>query len=310
MIEDPNPPKPAACYVRRSTGLQYYSIEHQLTAIETFAEKNRYEIVRTFKDEKSGLTLKGRPGLKALLSEALSGRPEFEAILIYDVSRWGRFQDLDQGAHLEFLCRRSGIKIEYCNEPFENNGSPESNLIKQIKRSIAAEYSRDLSQRLTRARLAIAAKGYHSSGRAPFGLRRMVVDQEGVERGIMEAGQRKILAEYRTILTLGPEYEINIVRQIFNMFVHENMSRAAIARKLNERGLTRNHDAIWARGSIAKILRNRIYIGELVFGRTMSILHSPRRLRPEEEWAQIKGVVPAIIDLQLFKRAQERMQRS
>ena len=134
---------PAACYARRSTGLQYYSIEHQLAQIEAFAVAKGFELVRTFTDDRSGLTLSGRPGLRALLGEALSGVAVFKTILVYDVSIWGRFQDLDQAAHYEFICRKSGISVEYCNEPFSNNGSPEANLIKQIKRSIAAEYSRD-----------------------------------------------------------------------------------------------------------------------------------------------------------------------
>lgn len=41
---------------------------------------------------------------------------------VYDVSRGGRFQDTDESAHYEFLCRRAEIAVPYCAEQFENDG--------------------------------------------------------------------------------------------------------------------------------------------------------------------------------------------
>lgn len=67
---------------------------------------------------KSGLSLKGRDGLKRLLSDAVSGAAGYDAILVLDVSRWGRFQDVDQGSHYEWLCRSAGVPVHYVAEPF------------------------------------------------------------------------------------------------------------------------------------------------------------------------------------------------
>ena len=54
------------------------------------------EVVRTFEDYgKSGLSVNRRESLKALLREVESGRADFDVILVYDISRWGRFQDAD-----------------------------------------------------------------------------------------------------------------------------------------------------------------------------------------------------------------------
>jgi hypothetical protein len=64
--------------------------------------------------------------------------------LVLDVSRWGRFQDVDESAYYEFLCRQSGVRVQYCAESFVNDLSPYSNLVKAIKRMMAAEYSREL----------------------------------------------------------------------------------------------------------------------------------------------------------------------
>lgn len=105
-------PVHAAEYVRMSTGHQRYSIEAQQQANLAYAAANGFEIVRTYVDSGlSGLTLRRRPGLQALLEVILGGRAEFTAVLTLDVSRWGRFQDPDEGAHYEFLCRQAGVRI-------------------------------------------------------------------------------------------------------------------------------------------------------------------------------------------------------
>ena len=94
---------PAAMYVRMSTEHQQYSTENQGDTIRQWADKNGYEIVETFADEgKSGLNIAGRASLQRLLQTVISGKATFKAILAYDVSRWGRFQDAAESAHYEY----------------------------------------------------------------------------------------------------------------------------------------------------------------------------------------------------------------
>ena len=110
------------------------------------------QVVRTFVDEgRSGLSLQNRPGLQALLAAVTLAPCAFRAIVVYDVSRWGRFQDVDESAFYEYLCRRAGVTVVYCAEPFCNDGSPMQALLKHIKRIMAAEYSRELSVKVWHA---------------------------------------------------------------------------------------------------------------------------------------------------------------
>jgi DNA invertase Pin-like site-specific DNA recombinase len=84
----------AAQYVRMSTDYQRFSIENQAAVIATYAQVHGFKIVRTYRDEgQSGLKLKNRAGLIQLLDDVQSGDTDFRHILVYDVSRWGRFQD-------------------------------------------------------------------------------------------------------------------------------------------------------------------------------------------------------------------------
>ena len=90
---------PAAQYVRMSTDHQRYSTENQREAIQKYAAQHGFEIVRTYADEgKSGLSLDGRNALKQLIQDVQSSRPAYQAILVYDISRWGRFQDADESS--------------------------------------------------------------------------------------------------------------------------------------------------------------------------------------------------------------------
>jgi DNA invertase Pin-like site-specific DNA recombinase len=107
----------AAQYVRMSTDNQKYSPENQRTAIAAYAAVRGITIVRSYADEgRSGLTIIERAGLNDLIQDVQEKRADFDCILVYDVSRWGRFQDVDESAYYEFICKRAGIVIHYCEE--------------------------------------------------------------------------------------------------------------------------------------------------------------------------------------------------
>ncbi|WP_426615778.1 recombinase family protein [Bradyrhizobium sp. McL0616] len=127
----------AAQYVRMSTEHQRYSIENQAAAVAVYAAQIDLAIVRTYRDEgRSGLRIQHREGLIELIDDVRGGRADFDHILVYDVSRWGRFQDIDESAYYEFTCRQAGIKVCYCAEEFDNDGSMIASIVKNLKRVI------------------------------------------------------------------------------------------------------------------------------------------------------------------------------
>jgi DNA invertase Pin-like site-specific DNA recombinase len=115
-------PMPVAEYRRASDENQEYSTRNQSLINHAYATTRGMTIVRTYSDEgKSGLNVERRDALKRLIAEVEAGKCDFKAILVYDVSRWGRFQDADESAHYEYICRRAGIQVHYCAEQFEND---------------------------------------------------------------------------------------------------------------------------------------------------------------------------------------------
>ena len=252
----------AAQYIRMSTDRQVYSPEGQAAAIAVYAISHNIDVVRTYRDEgRSGLSLNGRDGLKQLLADVQSGLADFDLILVYDVSRWGRFQDIDESAHHEFLCKQAGKKVIYCAEQFENDDSPASVLVKALKRMMAGEYSRELSVRIRDAQHRLAAKGFRQGGPAGIGLRRMMVDREGQPKGLIPIGERKTYQSDRVVLVPGPKEEVDVVRFMFHALVKRHFTTRDIADHLNAKGAPTPSERPWNAKSVRNILSNPKYAG-------------------------------------------------
>jgi len=230
----------AAQYVRMSTDLQRYSTENQAAAIAAYAARHNLTIVRTYADEgRSGLQINGRQGLLELIDDVRAGRADFDRVLVCDVSRWGRFQDTDESAYYEYICKDAGIRVEYCAEEFENDGSLISTIIKSLKRAMAAEYSRELSTKVFAGQCRMVSLGFWHGGPPTYGLRRELVDEHGCSRGFLAPGERKYLQTDRVLLRPGAPQEVELVRHVFHQFAIARESETKIAGELNLRGITK-----------------------------------------------------------------------
>ena len=300
--------KRAAAYVRMSTEQQQYSTDNQSKVIRQYADRHGYRIVRTYADEgRSGLTIAGRPGLQRLIADVEAGEAEFTVILVYDVSRWGRFQEPDEGAYYEFLCKRAGIRVSFCAEPFENIGSSHADLLKAVKRMMAGEYSRELSVKVFAGQCRLIELGYRQGGPAGFGLRRMMVDQTGARKGLIPRGAGKHFHTDRVILVPGPPEEVETVRGIYRAFVEQTRTETQIAAALNARGIRTDRGRAWTRGTVRQVLTNEKYIGNNVYNRTSAKLRQRRVANPPKMWVRADGVFKRIVAPDLFHAAQARI---
>lgn len=295
----------AAEYVRMSTDHQKYSTENQAEAIRQYALARDIEIVRTYTDAgKSGLKIEGRDALKKLIDDVQNGATDFEMVLVYDISRWGRFQDADESAYYEYICKRAGISVQYCAEQFENDGSPVSTIVKGVKRAMAGEYSRELSTKVFAGQGRLIEKGFRQGGPAGYGLRRTLVDENGVIKGTLARGEQKSIQTDRVILSPGPADEIDIVRKIYRAFVHDHQSESDIAANLNSEGLRSDLGRPWTRGTVHQMLINEKYVGDNVWNRQSFKLKKKRVRNEPVMWIRRRGAFEAIIERDLFEAAQ------
>jgi DNA invertase Pin-like site-specific DNA recombinase len=304
-LAEPSVVKRAAQYVRASTDHQSYSTENQEHAIQTYATLHNMQLVRSYSDQgKSGLNIAGRLGLQELISDVQSGRASYDCILVYDISRWWRFQDIDESAHYEYICKRANIQVIYCAEHFKNDGSIVSTIIKSLKRSMAAEYSRELSEKVFLGQCRLIEKGFRQGGRAGFGFRRMLVGPDGQHKEILSQGSLKNIQSDRIVLIKGPDKELSTVRKMFDLFVFHNMRETEIAKILNNDNILTDTGRHWARGTVHCILTNEKYIGNNVFGRSTAKLKDTRVPVPESQWIRRDGAFEGIVEPEIFWRAQ------
>jgi DNA invertase Pin-like site-specific DNA recombinase len=302
-------PRKVAQYVRMSTERQEYSIECQKVANAAYAAARGYEIVRTYSDEGvSGLGIAKRTGLKSLLADVLEGAADFSVILVYDVSRWGRFQNPDQSAHYEFVCGEAGVSVEYCAEPFTNDGSPMTTLLKSLKRAMAAEYSRELSVKIKRSKKGLRSYGFWLGGTPGYGLRRAVVMADGRVIGVREAGEWKgMQPSARTVLVWGPAHEIATVRRIYRMFTRGHVSISSIARTLNAEGAGAEGGEAWTVHRVRQVLLNEKYVGTFVYSEEVREIGACAVLKPWKEWERVPARHRPMVSLAMFKAVRRRL---
>ena len=286
----------AAEYVRMSTEHQQYSTENQADKIREYAAQRGIEIVRTYTDAgKSGLRMEGRASLQQLLKDVESGSADFTIILVYDVSRWGRFQDADESAYYEYRCRRAGIQVAYCAEQFENDGSPVSTIVKGVKRAMAGEYSRELSAKVFAGQCRLIELGFRQGGPAGYGLRRVLLDQSGSVKAQLTRGEHKSLQTDRVILMPGPEDEIRTVNQMYRWFIDDGLVESEISGRLNGMQVRTDLDRPWTRATVHEVLTNEKYIGNNIYNRRSFKLKKLRVQNTPYMWIKKDGAFEPIV---------------
>jgi len=227
-------------------------------------------------------------------------------VLVLDVSRWGRFQNPDQAATYDFLCFEAGAPVVYCDELFENDGSPIMALLKQIKRVQAAEYSRELSQKVIHAQILQARIGHKQGGPRRFGFERILVDEHDRPIQKLEAGQTKAFNNQRVVYAVGPDHEVKVIRDIFTWYTRDRLSMCAIARRLNALGVPATEGAPWKDGRVRTVLADELVMGIYVFNRTSQRLKSKRKNNPPDAIVRTKVLEP-LISRALFDAAAKRL---
>ena len=299
-----------AQYLRMSTDHQQYSLHNQSEYIKDYAEKNNMEIAYTYDDAgKSGVSIIGRHSLQQLLSDVEQKKIDIQAVLFYDVSRFGRFQNSDEAAYYSFLFERNGVDLIYCSEPIPTKDFPlESSVILNIKRSSAAYHSRNLSEKVFIGQVNLIKLGYHQGGMAGYGLRRLLVDENGIAKEILNFRKRKSIQTDRVILIPGPKNEIKIVNRIYDLFIDNNVPEFIIAERLNEQNIPAENGTLWTRAKIHQILTNEKYIGNNIYNKTSSKLKSKLVKNPKHEWIRCDKAYKPIISKKKYNKAQEIIQ--
>jgi hypothetical protein len=177
-------------------------------------------------------------------------------------------------------------------------------IVKGVKRAMAGEYSRELSAKVFAGQCRLIELGYRQGGAPGLGLRRMLLDQAGNQKGILAHGEQKSIQTDRVILVPGPPEEVEVVNRVYRMFVEESRLESEIARMLNAEGIRTDLGREWTRGSIHQMLTNPKYAGDNVYNRVSFKLKKKRVVNPPDMWIRRDGAYEAVVDPSLFYTAQ------
>ena len=283
----------AVAYVRMSSDKQEASPRQQREEIDALA-RGRYRIVRWYQDEGiSGAEATKREGFQQLIADA-SGRQDFSVVLCFDQDRFSRFDPIEANYYWHIL-NQSGVKIVTVTQGELDFADLGGWLTASVTQYGKAQYLRDLSRNVLRARLSNAKAGRWTGNRAPYGYR-------------LEDGK----------LCLGDAQQIETVRWIFKLYVETDTSLHDIVDQLNQRGIETpsRRTRKWQRSAIQSILRREAYVGRAAQlkeskGKFFTIRKGSvapvgsEKDKPEEEWFYVD--CPPIVDRDLFDKAQAKI---
>lgn len=295
--------KAVAYYRHSAEDRQENSIPIQKEQVERFAEEHNIEIVKEFQDAgKSGLSTEGRDGFNNMLEKVVSDQ-DFQYVLTLDVSRWGRFQNIDIFPYYRQICQQYGKEVVFTSIGMPAKDDLSQYIVLQLEGYLAAEYSRKLSDKVFKGCVKIVEQGFHAGGMPPYGLRRLLLDEKRNPLQILEHGERKSIQNQRVVLTPGDEDQVKVIKRIFTDFVRKGLYPKDIASSLNEEAIPSPGNKKWLSESIRSILTNELYIGTIVYNKTGQKLLSKTKKNPKDEWICNEGAITAIVDSKLFDQA-------
>ena len=303
--------KKAVCYYRHSAeDKQENSVAIQREQAELFAAKHNIEIIHEEADEGVSGLIANRPGFKRLFKDWVqnSNSPHFDYVLFYDISRWGRFLDQDEGAYYAFICKQNGKTLVNVYRGFPQEGQEMmTSIVNSVDRAMAAEYSRVLSGKVWFGCIKVSQQGYSAGGTSCYGMARLLLDESKKPIGILKKGEHKLISNQRVSFTPLGDETTQAVKDMFELLVHHWKTPNEIAEIMNDRGVFSAKGGLWNREKIIRILTNQTYTGTRVYNKTWGRLKQRKRDNPKTEWVVTPNAFDGIVSLDLFNQAQEHL---
>ena len=274
------PLTPVALYARVSSDRQDVdlSVAAQLRALRDYAEKNDYLVCREYVDEAESGRIADRSQFQKMLDA--TGKPEapFKEILVWKFSRFTRKRE--HAVAFKSMLRRRGIRVVSITEQAEDTAS--GRLLEAIIEGVDEFYSENLAQEVTRGMREAASRGFWMTTYAPYGYKRVHV-QDGPKK--------------RPKLELNPPADA-VVRRIFDMAL-QGKSTLDIAKTLNAEGIPTSNRKKWLKTTVHFVLTNEAYAGTVVWGEKAKDGALPVR---------VEDAHPGIVSKQEFRRIARMME--
>lgn len=269
----------AYCRVSTDKADQLNSLEAQKEFFFEYTKRTGDTLVSLYADEGiSGTKIKNRKEFLRMMSDAERGL--FDMVVVKDISRFAR-NTVDLLQNVRKL-KALGIETQFLTANMTSMGNSE--FVLTIFGALAQEESANTSKRVKFGKKMNAEKG-----RVPN----------------IVYGYDKTIGDYFN-LTINEE-EAKVIRQIYKWYTEEGFGGAAIANKLNEKGIKTKRNCKWSQNATCRILSNELYTGKIINGKqeVSDFLTGQRKEKDETEWIVVERPELRIIDDETFEKAQE-----
>lgn len=279
----------------KNHGNESESITNQRAIIRDYCEKNDIIIVKEFVDDGYSGGNFERPGFQAMLEHLASGK--VNTVITKDLSRLGR--DMTESSYYaERFFPEHNIHYLAPGNDFDSMGD---NLMAPFQFAMNDVYLRDTSRKVKQTLEMKRKKGKYAAC-PPYGYKKAV----------------------RTTDQLVPdENTAPVVRKIFE-WASDGLSTRSIAVRLNEQGVipplkyrveyrddftpqgaSRASD-YWNYTTVKRILRNRVYLGHTILGKTRKVnVKSKKKVPvPKEDWCCTENTHEPLVTQEQFDRAE------
>lgn len=242
--------KQKKCYIytRVSTAIQVdgYSLDAQKDKLRKYAEYQDMTVAEEFSDEgHSGKNIKGRPEFVRMMEKIESGEDGVEYVLVFKLSRFGR-NAADVLNSLQIM-QDYGVNL-ICVEDGIDSSKDAGKLMISVLSAVAEIERENIRTQTMAGREQKAKEGKWNGGFAPYGYK-------------LENGQLLIADD-----------EVEVIRIIFDRYIHTNSGIRGVATYLNDNGYTkklRQNNTIpgFSSSFIKSVLDNPVYMGKIAYGR-------------------------------------------
>ena len=274
---------------------------HERTLLE-LAKRQQLNVTEIYREIVSGESLAARPVMQQLLSEVEQG--VWAGVLVMEVERLARGDTTDQGIVAQTF-KFSETLIITPTKTYDPGNEFDEEYFEFGLFMSRREY-KTINRRLQRGRIASVKEGKFVGNIAPFGYNRV-----------------KIKGDKGFTLEPAPD-EADVVRLIYEWYTNgfpqgdgttRRIGCELIARKLNEMKSVPRKGSEWSLPSVRDILMNPVYIGMVRWNWRQQVKKmvdgKVKKSRPRsKEFIVYKGLHPAIIDKDVFDRAQELLQKN
>ena len=289
--------------------LESNSVTSQKTLLNEFVEEHDdFAIYDTYIDDGFTGTNFNRPSFQRLLEDIKNGK--INCVIVKDLSRFGR-NYIEVGNYIEQVFPLFNIRFIAINDLVDSFKNPASTntILVPFKNLINDEYCRDTSIKIRTSLNGKKKKGEFIGAFPAYGYLKDPKDKH------------KLVIDKSVV---------DIIRNIFNWNVNEGLGKLAICHRLNDLGIlnptghkklelkqnyknfgTQDNTYTWTPSTIRKILNNEVYIGNTVQGKRRTKSYKVHKIEsvPKEEWVKVENTHEAIIDKEIFEKAQEMSNR-